>query len=256
MPVCNGRHEGTAGPPGRISAGAQELADTTAPATHPSPRRWRWTAEPGREARAAPVPRRRQRGRGKWRGSRGGNPDKYVPLESELREDRGIELLRAWILWAKGGPEGRAETRRLKRRAGRRWRRARTGHARSLTVSRGRGTQKRSQTVDYHPTSVTPTDSQCLSHIQEAKITTLNVTLADELESGDFITGLRTSVSRARAAGKEIAEFFYLLRTSSEPEFSPPDKAVLKRDLMSIDPAYGALQGYQPDPAHLVGYKY
>ncbi|RYP93010.1 hypothetical protein DL770_000884 [Monosporascus sp. CRB-9-2] len=47
----------------------------------------------------------------------GSNPDKYIPLESELREDRAIERLRARILWAEGGPEGRAETRRLERRA-------------------------------------------------------------------------------------------------------------------------------------------
>ncbi|RYP85604.1 hypothetical protein DL769_000945 [Monosporascus sp. CRB-8-3] len=49
----------------------------------------------------------------------GSNPGKYIPLESELREDRSIERLRAWILWAEGGPEGRAETRPLERRAAR-----------------------------------------------------------------------------------------------------------------------------------------
>ncbi|RYP78417.1 hypothetical protein DL771_000602 [Monosporascus sp. 5C6A] len=52
-------------------------------------------------------------------GETGSNPDKYIPLESELREDRSIERLRAWVLWAEGGPEGRAETRRLERRAAR-----------------------------------------------------------------------------------------------------------------------------------------
>ncbi|RYP55376.1 hypothetical protein DL768_000131 [Monosporascus sp. mg162] len=87
-------------------------------------------------------------------------------------------------------------------------------------------------------------------------------TPAGELEPGDFTAGLRHLDQHVqRSPGG----------TSSQP-----DKAMLKRDLMRIDPGYSALHGYQgngprrpgrsllpaakadkrhPDPVRLVGYE-
>ncbi|RYO92332.1 hypothetical protein DL766_010358 [Monosporascus sp. MC13-8B] len=241
MPVSNGRHENMSGPPGHInanaSASAQELAaNGTAPAPlFPAAAARQRKRDGGPALSPVPLAIPHFRGGGSGSGSgRGSCGPRAGPRSAPRRAG------------SRGVPRRRRQQGALDLRGHR--------EEEGLKLKTGRGLGKSGITC-----------------VGKQKRTTPNVTLAGELGPGDFIAGIRRSGQPAQhspdgyenvrlfihhgilirfmpsTAGREIAES-YPLRTSS-----PPDKAMLRRDLRRIDPGYGALQGYLGNGPHRPG---